>query len=750
MKSNLWAGIPETHIRFVKLPNERGHNAVWDFKRSPDGRFYLSICGENEKPLTALLYEYDPATGGLRLIFDVAKVWIIDPEQMPPSKIHTSIDFLPDGRLIMATHNTAPAPGHKQWMFEQHYEHPWEGYPGSILMIVDPDTNAVQVRGIPVPRESIYGGMLGRDPRYYYFLGYMRGHFYRLDLETNEVRDFGKVSEFSSCRLAKDDKGRLYGSSYTGGLWRYDPDTDEIEDLRDRFRSPNGTKHRRQFIFALHSPRSTLFLADNLDGEMLELHPETLEVTRHGPIHLPEQRLANAYGIGGLEADEQFVLYYGLKTYEADYCPIRLVRWDILNGGLPENLGLVSPGGKDSQYICEMIFGPDGWLHMVDVCGAFSPYIVAVDVKSLRPPEEDAPSLALAPYAEPDWNGVGRAAFMHIEADAVRTLPLHQHMDWRDTAVAHMRAWKGTTYAIGGDRQVTLTAFDAAGEEPLRMAVVYGGGGPVSCIDAGDRCAAVLTADGRLAVIDLEDGNCVSCKPVPDGVRLTKLHDAQGGGGDLLASDREGTLYVWDVYADRGQLRPLENIRLATEDSHVVRLENRRLLLSGRDDELIVYDIGLMRAEKLSVQAASIRGRAFRAALTGGAVLEGGTVVLGTHDGMLFTLSPDLRQRTVYGRLYASGQLRGFVKRNGREVLGIYGGARDAGHVFHFSQDRGFVDWGRPRVIKDNDELRDIETEWAHIHYLSCLAYSEADDWLSVASGERYGCIVRYRGMRGI
>ncbi|MDF2657629.1 MAG: hypothetical protein K0Q94_420, partial [Paenibacillus sp.] len=279
MNNNLFAGIPEELTRFTQLPNQEGHNAVWDFVRSPDGRFYVSVCGENEKPLTALLYEYYPESGGLRLIFDVAKVWIVDSQQMPPSKIHTSIDFLPDGRLIMATHNTAPAPGHKQWMYEQYYEHPWEGYPGSILIIVDPDTNEVQVRGIPVPRESMYGGMLGNDPRYYYFLGYMRGHFYRIDLETNEVKDYGKVSEFSSCRLVKDAQGRFYGSSYTGGIWRFDPEREEVQDLKVNFVSPNGTKHRRQFIFAVHSPRNSLFLVDNMDGEMIELHTESLAVT---------------------------------------------------------------------------------------------------------------------------------------------------------------------------------------------------------------------------------------------------------------------------------------------------------------------------------------------------------------------------------------------------------------------------------------------------------------------------------------
>ncbi|MFK7695048.1 hypothetical protein [Paenibacillus sp. HJGM_3] len=744
MNHNLLAGIPESLTRFTQLPNENGHNAVWDFVRSPDDRFYVSVCGENEKPLTALLYEYYPHTGELRLIFDVAKVWIVGSTQMPPSKIHTSIDFLPDGRLVMATHNTAPAPGHKQWMYEQHYEHPWEGYPGSIFMIVNPDTNEVQVRGIPVPRESMYGGMLGNDPRYYYFLGYMRGHLYRLDLETNEVKDYGKVSEFSSCRLVKDAEGRFYGSSYTGGLWRFDPEREEIEDLQVGFQSPNGTKHRRQFIFAVRSPRNTLFLVDNMDGEMVELYPDTLDVVRHGPIYLRHQVPVNPYGIGGLAADDDFVLYYGLKTYDG-YSPIRLVRWDILRGGEPENLGVIAPDGKDSQYICEMIFDRDGVLHMVDVCGEFSPYILAVDVRKLQPPGPEAPPSPFRPYTEPDYNGVGSPAFMHIVARAASVVPLHQHMKWQDTSVRHVRALNGRVISISGQKSVILTAAGIREDSGLRREVLYPGGAPLSAIDTSGDKAVVLTSDGKLLDVDLASGTGTILLDVPAPFELTRLHFSLGS-GSVLASDRQGDVYVCDLNA--GNIRALAAIRVpAHEDAQLIPLDENRILLSGRNDELLLYHIAEMRSETLPIKVPSIRGRAFRATVTGGTVLSNGTVLAGTEDGLLFRLSADLRLTTSYGRLYSSGQLRHFIRRGEREVLGIYGGIHDAGHVFHYSEATGFVDLGRPRVVKDNPELRDMDTEWANIHYISCLSYSQQEDALCVASGELYGCVVRYENI---
>lgn len=137
----------------------------------------------------------------------------------------------------------------------------------------------------------------------------------------------------------------------------------------------------------------------------------------------------------------------------------------------------------------------------------------------------------------------------------------------------------------------------------------------------------------------------------------------------------------------------------------------------------------------------------FKATITGGAVLLDGTVVAGTMDGMLFSLAPDLQHRTVYGRLYSNGQLRDFIRFGSDEVLGIYGGNKEAGHVFHYSRKHGFIDLGRPRMIKDNRELNSLATEFGNIHHISRLAYGQEDDCLYVASAELYGCVIRYRGV---
>jgi hypothetical protein len=772
---NLLAGLPDGATRFVQLPNELGHNAVWDFQRSPQGRYFVSVCGENELPLSALLYEFYPTDGSIRLVADIAKCWIVDSRQMPPSKIHTSLDFLPDGRLIMATHNTSPAPSHKLWLFEQHYEHPWEGYPGSIVMIVDPDTNAVEVRGIPVPRESIYGGLLGDDPRYYYFLGYMRGHFYRLNLMTNEVTDYGKVTEFASCRLVKDRRGRIYGGTYTGELWRYDPVTDKVVDLKVHFQSPHGTKYRRALIFALESPYGTLFLTDNVDGELLELDPETLEVTRHGYMHLRPEQPRNPYlrhAIGGLTADENFVLYYGLESYhQADL--MRLVRWDVLNGREPENLGLVSPGGRQSHYICEMIYDK-GKLHMVDVCGDYSPYILTVDVASLKPPDPETPAAHIQPVREADMHMNGTTGtFMHIDAEEVLVLPLHRTMVWERTPVRYLAATNERLYGISGTSSINLIEAAPMTDHPDYVACLYQGGGTVSCVglgEGGNRRAgaragetgaigelhvAALTTDGKLLIIDLLRREVQRSFSLPADLHLVKIH-CRLDGNHLLLGDKNGQLLLCDpdqASGDHQESMSFERLPdiILTEptDAAVVKLDDRTFLFSGEGDTLIRYDLAKRQAEKLTIRTSSVKGRGFYAGLSGGVRLSDGSIVCGTRDGMLLRISSDLSNVTSYGRLHSSGPLREFVAVGLDAAVAIYGGEADAGHLIYYHPELGLMDLGRPRVIKDNIDLVNRDTEWANIHYLSCVAVSPSGSYMYVGSGETYSCVVAYRNPAG-
>lgn len=131
----------------------------------------------------------------------------------------------------MTTHTTAQSPVHPYWYPEPFYNHPFEGYPGSIILIYDPETGAVENRGIPVPHESIYGACYDQKRNSLYFTGYLRGHLYRYDLDTSYVRDYGQVTEFGSFRLHKAGDGNIYSASRSGNFYRINTDTQEIEEL---------------------------------------------------------------------------------------------------------------------------------------------------------------------------------------------------------------------------------------------------------------------------------------------------------------------------------------------------------------------------------------------------------------------------------------------------------------------------------------------------------------------------------------
>lgn len=60
--------------------------------------------------------------------------------QIRASKFHSSICFMPDGRLIMTTHTTDESPCHPTWMPIAYYHHLWEGFAGGHILIYDPQT----------------------------------------------------------------------------------------------------------------------------------------------------------------------------------------------------------------------------------------------------------------------------------------------------------------------------------------------------------------------------------------------------------------------------------------------------------------------------------------------------------------------------------------------------------------------------------------------------------------------------------
>jgi len=384
--------IPQEGVTHSILPPEIKHNAIWDYHISPEGRHFFSVCAEGNYSEYAHLYEYMPKTGELKLCFKLDDVIVTYDRTIRPSKLHESFSFLPDGRLIMTTHTTATAPNHPVWMPLAYYDHQWEGYPGSNILIYDPATNTVEDLGIPVPRVTIYGGVYEKTTHAYYFGDYTRGHLYKLDLSNRHLKDYGQVVEIGSFRYIVGPDSHVYFSSKSGTFQRVNTKTDKVEELGIQFpvyeNQPETICHN-QLTHCTFGPDGKLYLNAAFGNELLryDFAANTLEqLGRFTPseLRMPGKNREDVGGGGenshdqlcGVAFDKDNVLWYVCGGY--------LTSWDVLNVKEPINHGLLgSPKRKcgyvQTGYIRDDVYYVSDTNHYYD-----PPGIISVKLDTIR------------------------------------------------------------------------------------------------------------------------------------------------------------------------------------------------------------------------------------------------------------------------------------------------------------------------------------------------------------------------------
>ena len=181
-------------------PGNENFNACWDGACAPDGTFYTTLSSEGGKSDHAKLVRYDRDTDSLVECFYAGDLVLPQDRQLPHSKLHTSINFMPrhalwpecpddpkDYLVIATTHSTDKAKQHSEWMPFGHHNHVWEGFPGSQILIYDPKDGHAFSLGTPVPHESIYGAKYDPVHNRLYMIGFMRGHVYCFDIASRRV-----------------------------------------------------------------------------------------------------------------------------------------------------------------------------------------------------------------------------------------------------------------------------------------------------------------------------------------------------------------------------------------------------------------------------------------------------------------------------------------------------------------------------------------------------------------------------------
>ena len=294
----------------------------------------------------------------------------------PQSKIHAKFGEGKDGRVYFGTHAGF------WWNYARFATK--EGYPGAHWMAFDPKTGRVEDFGLGARNEGINTGAY--DPLFnrIYGLTHPRGHFVYFDVATRRSVDKGRVNNFESiCRtLGIDDEGNVYGSFGQGEVFRYNPRTDDIEELPVRLPiRAKGISLGRDYLKSETAWRTVVwdrqtrqfYGVEESATILFSFNPRTSEVRRLGQLSIPslDESRDIPYATLSLALGRDRKLYYGAAGREFDYsgsagaATSHLITWD-LDSGRREDLGeMLLADGRRVLGTNAAETGPDGTIYLV-------------------------------------------------------------------------------------------------------------------------------------------------------------------------------------------------------------------------------------------------------------------------------------------------------------------------------------------------------------------------------------------------
>lgn len=357
--------IPQEGVRHTFVEHEPTHNAIWDMNiRKSDGRVFFSVCGEGLVPDYARLYEYIPGDARIVHHFSLENESIQQDCALRPSKFHTSIQFMDDGRIIMQSHTSSPSPLHPVWMPAGYLNHQWEGFKGSEIFIYNPETKLVQCKGVFSPYNTMYGGALSRRTGLFFAVGYLDGAGYVYDLNTNKACCIGQVTDGDANRFYEGPDGHIYYGTQTGLLSRFNVDTRKVEFLlQTREKAPlrHGTFDDNDVLWFTTRAGKWLYTYNLKTGEYKEM----------GRFHEDDEMAPGQCYCYGLGFDSSGCLWYcsnyNLKHVFEEYTAgSRLFKWDIRRGKKPVDFGFIGTADKRSISLCAQALIHDDKLFITD------------------------------------------------------------------------------------------------------------------------------------------------------------------------------------------------------------------------------------------------------------------------------------------------------------------------------------------------------------------------------------------------
>lgn len=642
--------VSQCGLKQYRYPLRFSHNAIWDSNAGPDGKLYYGLASEIATAGYVRLCRYDYETGEVEELFRAEDVILPLDRAIRASKFHSSICFMPDGRIIMTTHTTDKSPRHPTWMPIAYYHHLWDGFAGGNILIYDPRTNHVENLGIPVPHESIYGAIYEPAHNALFFLGMLRGHLYRFSLDDRRTLDLGKVSETYSFRLVLGPDGHIYSASRTGHLFRVNTQTLEIQDLNYQFRHEpyEYTTFYNNLSIGRIGPDRRLYLAGMYCKHILALDTATDTFEDMGS-YLTTERYSfdeNRNAVFGMDFDSEGVLWYvvtSLNNYAANLeygIPASLYRWDIARGGKPEHLGIIGTPQRACSWNSEVVITADDILYVTGSNHSLDgPELTAIDLKIFRKHIYEPGPLLEDRYFDPSApEYIESAREIHAQEDLMaanytsvnlpvcgspvllwRALaPDHipdsavVQLTWQDDATLCGICGRDQNYAftIQNGKLTQLEATDAVPEQPVFAPIAdlpwYPGRQyqAVVCAEASlpDGRRLVGTPDGMLAIADGDDIYALGAVTVNGPIHC--LSAAPDGTVYGVAGDEMdiGLLFSWDArrglrclgHIAQGYGKSIDDVFCCCYLTACAVSPNGRYLAVGATERLgtvVIYDI---------------------------------------------------------------------------------------------------------------------------------------------------------------
>lgn len=210
-------------------------DSCWSLSTGPDGRIYAAACTEMVGGVGVYIVRYNQQQDRLDYLLDVAKA-VGDPAdsgRATQCKIHYCFNPSPStGILYMATHLSGAPINEFYYSALSDMRHPRRGFRGSALLAYDTRHDRVLWHDILIPGEGARCTCLDDERGLLYVLSYPRDHFYVYDLKTRTLRDKGRIGSVNSQAIFLDARGRAYTANQYGQLLRYDPETDQLTELK--------------------------------------------------------------------------------------------------------------------------------------------------------------------------------------------------------------------------------------------------------------------------------------------------------------------------------------------------------------------------------------------------------------------------------------------------------------------------------------------------------------------------------------